>query len=172
VERPRAVEILTVLLAVQSDDDRRDHPEAVGVSFELREHTADVAVEAESETLGGVFAALADGMAAAMADETPEGGERFAVEERAESREAALYDYLGELLYERDVRNVLPVDNEATVREVETDGGTEWVVEATARGVPLTDVHARDLKAVTYSQMDLSQRDGSDGWHAYVVFDV
>src|SRR6056297_3325650 len=111
--RPRAVEILTWLLAVQSNDDRREPSEAVGVSFELREHTADVAVEAEAETLGGVFAALADGMAAAMADEIPGGGERFALVERAESREAALYDYLGELLYERDVRGVLPVDNDA-----------------------------------------------------------
>jgi SHS2 domain-containing protein len=142
------------------------------VSFELREHTADVAVEAEADTLGGVFAALADGMAAAMADDIPDGGERFAFEERAESREAALYDYLGRLVYERDVRSVLPVDNGATVREVEGDGASEWVVEATARGVPLADVHARDLKAVTYSQMDLSQPEGGDAWHGYVVFDV
>lgn len=145
------------------------------MSFELRDHTADVAVEAEADTLGGVFAALADGMAAAMADEIPDGGERFAVEERAESREAALYDYLDRLLYERDVRGVLPVDNDATVREVEGAGSgdaSEWVVEATARGVPLADVHARDLKAVTYSQMDLSRPAGSDGWHGYVVFDV
>ena len=146
------------------------------MSFELREHTADVAVEAEADTLGGVFAALADGMAAAMADEIPEGGERFAVEERAESREAALYDYLGRLVYERDVRGVLPVDNDATVSEVEadseTESGSEWVVEATARGLPLADVHARDLKAVTYSQMELSERVEDGGWHAYVVFDV
>jgi SHS2 domain-containing protein len=158
------------------------------VSFELREHTADVAVEAEAGSLGGVFAAVADGMAAAMADEIPGGGERFALEERAESREAALYDYLDRLVYERDVRGVLPVDNEATVREVRAEGdrsegegqergegddeATEWVVEASARGLPLADVHARDLKAVTYSQMDLSQVEDGGGWHAYVVFDV
>jgi len=144
------------------------------VSFELREHTADVAVEAEADTLGGAFAAVADGMAAAMTEEVPAGGERFAVEERAASREAALFDYLDRLVYERDVRSVLPVDNDATVREVEGGDGTdsEWVVEATARGVPLADVHARDLKAVTYSQMELSEREDGDGWHAYVVFDV
>jgi SHS2 domain-containing protein len=136
------------------------------VSFELRDHTADVAVEAEGETLGAVFAAVADGMAAAMADERPESGARFAFEERAESREALLYDYLDRLIYERDVRGVLPTENDAAVHE---DDG-EWVVEATARGVPLGEVHARDLKAVTYSEMDLSETDA--GWHAYVVFDV
>jgi SHS2 domain-containing protein len=31
-------------------------------------------------------------------------------------------------------------------------------------------VAARDLKAVTYSEMDISET--ADGWRAYVVFDV
>jgi SHS2 domain-containing protein len=136
------------------------------VSYTLREHTADVAVEAEANSLGSVFAALAEGMAAAMVEDVPDAGDRFDVEERAGSRERALYDYLDRLIYERDVRGVLPVDNEAVVREVDD----EWVVEASARGVPLSAVHGRDLKAVTYSEMVLEER--ADGWHAYVVFDV
>jgi len=135
--------------------------------FELREHTADVAVEASGASLGATFAAVADGLAAAMCDDVPETGDRFDLSVRAEGREAALYDYLDELIYERDVRGVLPVDDEATVRE--TDG--EWVVEASARGVPLSAVAAREVKAVTYSDMEL-ERTGDGGWHAYVVFDV
>ncbi|MUV59700.1 archease [Halobacterium sp. CBA1126] len=136
------------------------------MSYELKDHTADVAVEATADSLGGVFAAIADGMAAAMTEDAPADGSRFTFEERAESREALLFDYLDRLIYERDVRNVLPVDHRATVRE---DGG-EWVAAASARAVPLNAVDARDLKAVTYSEMDLSERDS--GWHAYVVFDV
>jgi len=137
------------------------------VSFALREHTADVAVEAESPSLGGVFGAVADGMAAAMCDEIPtEGGERFELSVTAESREALLFDYLDELIYERDVRGVLPVDNEAAVTETDD----EWHLTGSARGIPLETVDARDLKAVTYSEMDLSPT--ADGWHAYVVFDV
>ena len=137
------------------------------MSFELRDHTADVAVEATADSLGAAFAAVADGMAAAMCDEIPGSGERFEFTERAENREALLYDYLDRLIYERDVRGVLPAANDATVREA--DG--EWVIEASARGVPLAEVDARDLKAVTYSEMDLTER--ADGtWHAYVVFDV
>ena len=136
------------------------------MTFELREHTADVAVEATADDLGGVFAACADGMAVAMAPESPNSGERFGVEERANNREALLYDYLDRLIYERDVRGALPVDNEASVHQ----DGDEWVVAGSARGVPLGDVTARDLKAVTYSEMDLSRTDA--GWHAYVVFDV
>jgi SHS2 domain-containing protein len=102
-----------------------------------------------------------------MCDDIPSaGGERFAVEVTAENREALLFDYLDELIYERDVRNVLPVDNDAAVRE-EAD---RWAVEASARGVDLAAVDAREVKAVTYSEMRLEPTD--DGWLAYVVFDV
>jgi SHS2 domain-containing protein len=133
--------------------------------FRLREHTADVAVEATGPDLGAVFAAAADGLAAAMCETVPAGGERFAVSVRAESHEAALFDYLDRLIYERDVRGVLPVENCANVRD---DG--EWAVEATARGVPLDRITAREVKAVTYSEMAV-ERDET-GWHTYVVFDV
>ncbi len=135
-------------------------------SFELRDHTADVAVEASGPTLDSVFEALGEGLAAAMAEEIPDSGSRLEFEEAAESREALLFDYLDRLIYERDVREVLPVDHEVSVSETE-DG---WMAVASARGVPLPDVTAREVKAVTYSEMDLSRRDG--GWHAYVVFDV
>ncbi|WP_276239390.1 archease [Halobaculum marinum] len=126
-----------------------------------------MAVAASAETLGGVFAAVADGLTAAMCDEVPATGERFAVTVRAESREAALFDYLDQCIYERDVRLVLPVDHRARVERV--DG--EWVVEASARGVPLSEVVARDVKAVTYSEMELAETDDGE-WRAYVVFDV
>jgi SHS2 domain-containing protein len=98
----------------------------------------------------------------------PPDGDRFAVSVRAESREALLFDYLDELIYERDVRGVLPVDNEARVTGPGLDD--EWVVDASARGVPLDRIAAREVKAVTYSEMAVEERE--DGWYAYVVFDV
>jgi len=136
------------------------------MSYELREHTADVAVSATGGTLGETFAAVADGMAAAMADKWPAGGDRFDVSVTAGNLEALLFDYLDELIYERDVRSVLPVDNEGTIRET-AEG---WAFEGSARGVPLSAVVARDLKAVTYSEMAIEETGG--GWEAYVVFDV
>ncbi|MFC4246328.1 archease [Natribaculum luteum] len=137
-------------------------------SFELREHTADVAVAATGPTLEAVFAAVADGLAAASCDDVPEEGARFDVDVRAESREALLFDYLDELIYLRDVRGELPVDNHATITE--PDGDDEWHLEGSARGVPLEAVDARDVKAVTYSEMRLEET--GEGWEAYVVFDV
>jgi len=167
--------------------------------FVLREHTADVAVEAHAPTLGEAFAAVAEGMAAAMCDSIPAtGGERFSLSARASTRERLLYDYLDALIYERDVRGVLPVDNEASVEravdgsvdgpsggevgEVGDDGeerggrssgggaGGGWTLSASARGVSLDAVVARDLKAVTFSEMVVERTDAE--WRAYVVFDV
>ncbi|WP_436902725.1 archease [Halovenus halobia] len=135
------------------------------MGYELRPHTADVAVEATGETLGAAFGAAADGMAAAMAEEWPAGGERYDISVRAESREALLFDYLDELIYKRDVRSVLPVDNEGTVTE-----GDDWQFDGHFRGVDLATVTARDLKAITYSEMEIE--DTADGWRVYVVFDV
>ncbi|WP_066411224.1 archease [Halorubrum aethiopicum] len=162
------------------------------MTYELRDHTADVAVEATAPTLSALFAAVADGLTAASCESVPPAvGERFALRETAESREALLFDYLDRLIYERDVRLVLPADHECRVIEPDgnDDGDTpadgdapadadvpadgddpEWTVEASARGVPLDAVVAREVKAVTYSEMALERRD--DGWYAYVVFDV
>jgi SHS2 domain-containing protein len=137
------------------------------VSFELRAHTADVAVAASGAALGETFAAVADGLAAAMCQEVPpERGGRYEVEVLAESRESLLFDYLDELIYRRDVEAVLPVDHEAHVAE--TDGG--WRLSGSFRGVPFADVVARDVKAVTYSEMRIEPE--ADGWTAYVVLDV
>ncbi|MFB6085575.1 MAG: archease [Halodesulfurarchaeum sp.] len=134
--------------------------------YELRSHTADVAIEATAPTLAGVFGAAADGLAAAHVDSIPEGGSTIEVSVRAESPTALLFDYLDRLIYVRDVEGVLPVENDVTVREA----GTEWVVEGTARGLPLSGIAAREVKAITYSEMVLEERDGE--WYAYCVVDV
>jgi SHS2 domain-containing protein len=135
------------------------------VSFELRDHTADVAVAAEGATLGETFAAVADGLAAAMCDDVPEGGDRHPVGIHSEEKEALLFDYLDDLIYQRDTRNVLPVDNSC---EVFFRG--EWILRGNFRGVPLDRVSAREVKAVTYSEMGLERT--AEGFEAYVVFDV
>jgi len=136
------------------------------MSYELREHTADVAVSATGESPGETFGAVADGMAAAMAEDWPADGDRYELSVTARNREALLFDYLDELIYERDVRSVLPVDSGGTV-ESTADG---WRFEGSYRGIPLDVVTARDLKAVTYSEMSVEET--ADGWTAYVVFDV
>ncbi|WP_435077442.1 archease [Halococcus sp. AFM35] len=136
------------------------------MSFELRAHTADVAVAATGTTLDDTFGAVADGLAAAMCEAIPDDGERFEFAVQAENCEALLYEYLADCIYQRDVRGVLPVENRASVRQ----DGDEWHLDASARGVPFSVVDAREVKAVTYSEMRIEECEG--GWRAYVVFDV
>jgi SHS2 domain-containing protein len=148
----------------------------MGMGFGLRDHTADVAVEATAPDLGELFSAVADGLTAAACDDVPEPGAEateFRVSVSAESREALLFDYLDQLIYERDVRGVLPVRNRATIEgpaDRNESGDAAWRLDATARGVPLAAVDAREVKAVTYSEMRVEPTDV--GWTAYVVFDV
>ncbi|RAW46358.1 archease [Halorubrum sp. 48-1-W] len=134
------------------------------MTYELRDHTADVAVEATAPTLSALFASVADGLTAASCESIPaDGGERFTLEETAENREALLFDYLDRLIYERDVRLVLPADHECRVIPPGDVAGSAWRVEASARGVPLDAVSAREVKAVTYSEMTLERREGDGG---------
>jgi SHS2 domain-containing protein len=134
--------------------------------FDLGGHTADVAVEATGDSLASVFEATAAGLTAAHTGSVlPSGGEPFHLGVAAASREALLFDYLDEQIYERDVRGVLPTDH-----AVDVHWNGEWVAEASARGVPFDAVDAREIKAVTYSEMALEET--GEGWRAYVVFDV
>jgi len=144
--------------------------------FELREHTADVAVEATAPDLSTLFGDVANGLAAVSCDEipnpVPDTAEPFDVDVDAESRTALLFDYLDQLIYERDVRSVLPVDNRVRVERADdaTAGKSEWTVSGTYRGIPLAELDAREVKAVTYSEMRVEETES--GWIAYVVFDV
>jgi SHS2 domain-containing protein len=150
------------------------------MSYELEGHTADVIVTATGSTLEALFAALADGLAAAGCDDWPEtGGAGFSVAVTATRPEALLYDYLAELIYERDVRGVLPVDNDVTIEAPPRAGDStgddrpedgSWSLRGEARGVPLEGLDAREIKAVTYSEMTVEER--ADGWYGRVVFDV
>lgn len=143
-----------------NEDRRRDRP----MSFELREHTADIAVEATGETLSETFESVAQGLSAAHCESIPDGGERLSIAVEAESTEALLFDYLDELIYQRDVHGVLPTDHRVSI---ESDGRR---LEASARGVPFHAIEAREIKAVTYSELTLEET--PSGWRAYVVFDV
>ncbi len=154
----------TPLAATDRDTDERRRLREMG--YKLRNHTADVAVEAHGPDLDTVFAGIAAGLTAAQCEDIPtDQGARFSIVVQAESREAVLFDYLDELIYQRDIRSVLPADH-----DVHVVGNETWIVEASARGIPLESIAAREVKAVTYSDMELEET--PDGWRAYVVFDV
>lgn len=136
------------------------------MSYEIRAHTADVAVAASGESMARVFELVAEGLAATMSDSRPSTGSRYSINVSAEGPQALLFDYLDELIYQRDIENVLPVDHEVRIDHT----GSEWTVEGSFRGIPLEGLGGREVKAVTYSEMVLEETER--GWDAYVVFDV
>ena len=136
------------------------------MGFELRDHTADIEIVGHGETVGGAFAGVANGMAAAMCEDWPETGRHHSVSVSAESLDALLFDYMDELIYLRDVRNVLPVDNTASV----TRRDDTWDLSGSFRGVPVEEINAREIKAPTYADMEIVET--TDQWEARVVLDV
>lgn len=137
------------------------------MSFQLLDHTADIAIEATGPTMESVFAAVANGMAAAMCDDIPDAdGAQVTVTASGESPTAALFEYLNEVILQRDIQQVLFTDNEVTIDQ----SGSQVTVKGTARGVSLDKINAREIKAVTYSEMELTDQNGT--WYAHVVFDV
>lgn len=136
------------------------------MGFEIKDHTADVAVAATGPTIEAVFGNIANGLAETMCDEWPDTGMEYRITVSAENQEALLFDYLDELIYRRDIENVLPVDHTVTITE--RNEAIELV--GTFRGIPLTAITAREIKAVTYADMKLTETE--EGWEAYVVFDV
>jgi SHS2 domain-containing protein len=131
--------------------------------FALREHTADVAVEATGGSPGAVFAAVADGLAGGQCEGVPgTGGARFDVERDAEHLGGLLYDYLGRLIYERDVRGVLPVDNEVTVTLPGRHGGSDAAEraggEANGTEGTLTGTRTRWLRRPAVCRSPTSRR--------------
>lgn len=134
--------------------------------FELRPHTADIGVHASGDRLDTVFDAVAAGLAAATADDVPSPTDSFTLEFAADDLEGLLYDFLDQLIYERDVQSILPVETCSTIEEI--DG--EYVLRTTVGHVPLATVSGREIKAVTYADMRIEPT--TDGWEAEVVFDV
>ena len=136
------------------------------MGFELRDHTADIEIVGHGKTLGAAFAGVANGMAHAMCDDWPESGDNHSVSVSAESLDALLFDYMDELIYLRDVRNVLPVDNTASV----TGSDDTWDLSGAFRGVPVDQITAREIKAPTYADMKIVET--TEHCEARVVLDV
>jgi len=88
-------------------------------AFETRE-TDDgaVALRARGATLGSALATTANGVVSVRwPGALAPGGERHDAAAVADDPASLLFDYLDELSYQRGVRGVVPVDNEASVAE-------------------------------------------------------
>jgi SHS2 domain-containing protein len=132
--------------------------------FEILEHTADVGLLATAPTVTGVFEQATRGMAQIAGIWRSTTGDEHGIRVEARDREGALVDWLSEVLYLHDTRNI-------ALTRVLVDAVGETSVSGRIWSSPLDDADtAIQIKAVTYHQLDV--RETSEGWSATVFFDI
>src|SRR3954468_21937163 len=140
------------------------------MGYRFIDHTADVAAELDGGSPGELFTSAAQGLTANI---RPLEGVRPSVPQsvtlEAPTLEDLLVDWLNELLYRFEVRNVLFSDADVTIEE--RDG--RWALSATARGEPFDPSRHPSrvlVKSATYHGLQVTREQGT--WRARVVFDI
>lgn len=143
--------------------------------FELLSHTADIKIRVYGVTLAQLFSHALIGMFQAthpialgckrvndrvICNDLPV---MHTIEVRSPDREALLVDFLSEALYLSDTYNEAYLD--ATIHSL-----TDTELVATIKGVAITGFEVVEIKAVTYHDLALQQKDGI--WQTDIVFDI
>ena len=136
-------------------------------SFRLLEHTADMGIAAEGETLGELFIQATLGLRriVSASDDIRQETE-LRVELQAQDLEELLVNWLGELVFLLESRQFLPAS-------CTFDRISKQQLSARIRGEtvdPARHPLDREVKAVTYHQIRVEQTD--DGWRAQVYVDL
>ncbi|HEX6135531.1 MAG TPA: archease [Longimicrobiales bacterium] len=142
---------------------------ATASSIRFLEHTADVGVEVVAPSFAELLRAAGDGMFQLLLgtgyitslDHTAPELRHLALQ--ADDAPRLFADWLRELLYLYESTGECPVSTEFS--RADARGLDAAVHCARAGGAPL-----REIKGVTYHQLDVRRRDG--GWFARVIFDV
>jgi len=133
----------------------------------LLEHTADMGIEASGASLEELFAEAAYGLMEIIAGspQAPCREERSVTVEGGDAAEL-LVNWLNEVLYLFEIKRFFPVDFE--VEEIRWDR-----LHARVRGEPFDPQRhpvEREVKAVTYHQIEVKKIDGF--WQARVYVDL
>jgi SHS2 domain-containing protein len=137
-------------------------------SFRIVEHTADVGLEAEADTLEGAVVALVEGFGELVCPE----GEVQAREERTVSVEAPdlddlVVDLLDQLNYVHQVDRFVPAGGTARIEK--TAEGYRVRLQATGEGYDReAHGHLMEIKATTYHGLEVERDPG----RVAVLFDV
>lgn len=132
--------------------------------FEILEHTADVGVRGWGETVEEAFIQATLGLLDIVGVWQPGSGEREHIEVEAHDLGALLVDWLGEVLYLQDTRDVVVSGLE--VSSVQEGRARGWV-ELAPRP---EEIEGTAVKAITYHQLEVTERQGR--WVAQVFLDI
>ncbi len=134
--------------------------------FEIIEHPADVGVAFWAPDLPGAFAEAARGLAAllgATSDAPPE--RSISIRIAGEDRLELLYNWLDEILYQFDGEGLL-----ITRFDVRAAGERSLAAECAGAPPGESPDGSYDVKAITYHQLAIEQRNG--GWYGRYFVDV
>jgi SHS2 domain-containing protein len=136
--------------------------------YEILEHTADIGLRATAGDITSLFEQATRGLcdlAGIWCEEPAPTTEVIEIRVEARDREALMVDWLGEVLYLHDARNV-------AVCSVEVDDVSEMNAGGRIRVSPLGPEAetAIQVKAITYHQ--LAVKATPSGWTATVFFDI
>lgn len=135
--------------------------------FEILEHTADTGIRACARSAEETLISAALGMFSILTDpDRVDPVREIEVEVDAPDREALLHDWLEELLFQSQTRNML-------FSRFEVQRLEETHLSAVAYGESLdSDKHPLklEIKAVTYHRLKFGP--AKAGWEATVIFDV
>ncbi len=149
--------------------------ESVPGKYEYLPHTADAKFRAYGKDLSELFANAAEAMFMILADiSVVERAQRHTLWIKAKTRDAALFDFLDQLLFLLDTEGFIL--NGFDDLRVTRNCDSSYLVTGTARGDTYKKYDKKydvggDIKAVTYNEMYTKARD-EGGWEAQVVVDL
>lgn len=140
---------------------------SVNSMFETFDHTADIGLRIQAETLETLFSEAARGLFSIIVEElsTVSTTQEIEINIKGTDQEYLFFDWLKELLFRFDVEHVLFAKFEVTL----TDTG----LNGKAFGEPIDlDRHELDheVKAITYHELSIKQTDA--GYQAEVIVDI
>ncbi len=134
--------------------------------FEILEHTADAKFRAQGESLEEAFKASVKAFSEIVGGDA--GMYTHEIKIESENLDALLFDFLDELIFLQDTRGV--VVSYAPEMKVE-ELGEGWRLQAEIKVDNITsETGFTDVKAPTYSEMDVGFEDGE--WYAQAVLDI
>jgi SHS2 domain-containing protein len=134
--------------------------------YRVVEHTADVGIYASGTSLADLFTQATLGMLEITGTWRPgPSSEHIALEVSSHDLGGLLVDWLSEVLYVQDARDV--VITEVEVDEIEGPAATGRV-GISSHGED--DIEGTPVKAITYHQLEVEQTE--DGWMGHVFFDI
>ena len=133
--------------------------------YEILEHTADVGLRAHAPDITSLFEQATRGLCEIAGIWQDGSGTLVDIDVEARDREGLVVDWLNEVLYVHDARNVAVCSVEVDVASEERARG-----RITVRPLGEGAQTAIQVKAVTYHQLEV--RETTSGWSATVFFDI